>query len=121
MSSNYKNKFSDVWRVLKAIREYQRTREIVLIACHKQYQTKALLYIEKGNKTVQSETAGLETVLTAVEKWNKKFKEFIWRNAFAKCHKCTCYRKAGLPEGLDDNSHAIHTTQEHTHTHSTGA
>ena len=36
--------------VLKAIREYQKAKNIVLIDCSKQYQTKAWLYIEKGNK-----------------------------------------------------------------------
>ena len=52
--------------------EITRGQEIVLIDCNKQYQTKTWLYIAKGNKTVQSVIAGLETVLNAVEKWNKK-------------------------------------------------
>ena len=75
--------------VLKAIIQCQRAKAIALIDCSKQYQTKAWLYIEKGNKPVQSVRAGSETVPKAVEKWNKKFEELNKMNIFAKCHKCT--------------------------------
>ena len=60
--------------VLKAIREYQRAKEIVLIACSKHYQTKAWRYIDNRNQT-QSVIAGKETVPTAVGKWKKGYEE----------------------------------------------
>ena len=72
---------------LKALTEYKRAKEIVLIDCTEQYQPKQYLHIEKGNKTVQSIIAGSVTVPTAVERWNKNFEEFNWRNIFSKCQK----------------------------------
>lgn len=55
--------------VLKALIDTRGLKkETVLIDCTKQYQAKAWLYTEKGNKTVESVIAGIETVPTAVER-----------------------------------------------------
>ena len=75
--------------VLEAVKEYQRAQEIVLTDRSKQFQIKAWPYIEKRNKTVQSVTAGSETVPTAAEKGNTQCEELNWKSVPAKCHKCT--------------------------------
>ena len=61
MSNNYKNKLLRYERVLKALRENRRAKQIVLIDRIKQYQTKAWLYIEMGYNSVQSIIAGSDT------------------------------------------------------------
>ena len=77
--------------VLEAIRGYQRAKEFVLRNCSKQFQRKARLYTEKGNKFVQSVIPWSETVPTAVQKCFKKFKELNWRNRFAECQLTFVY------------------------------